>query len=824
MPLQHRHDLPSLDLPALDRADPLDPDSAGRKAATLARLRGAGFPVPDGFVIPATAAPLDAELTRAVLAAAARLGGGPFAVRSSGVDEDGDQASHAGQYRTVLGVAGDGPLLAAIEECRSSAGSDQVRAYRAARGLPPDAALAVLVQRMVAADVAGVAFSADPVSGDRSRTLVNAVRGLGDRLVDGSATPDEWSVRGGVAERRPGGEEAIDAGLAREVAALAERVVAAEGVPQDIEWAVAAGELFLLQARPITGLPDPAPEPVPIAIDPPPGYWTREESHAPQPWTPFTRQLMSIRNEATRRMMAEFGFLLDGIGYADLGGWEYIRLVPLGGVDRPAPPAWLMPLLLRLVPAMRTRIRTCLAAVRDDTAGALIQRWYDSWRPEFVDRVARLREADLTACTDEQLDRHLARTLACYDDGDLVHFRLHAAIVLQLGDLHFTCEELFGWDTVGSLALVSGLSTRSTEPGRRLAELAELARSRPEVRRLLERADPPAELPAGLDADFAREFTRYQHDIGCRGLRYEVAEPTLAEVPRLTFGLIRDQLATGYDPAAEDAATAARRDAAIAAARQLLAGRSDADRQRFERALGRAELAYPVREDNEFFTVSAPTGLVRLAALEVGRRLVARGLLAGADDAFFLEPAELRDTLRSGAARQELITRRRGERAWALAHPGPVAYGPKPGSPPALDALPAEARQAMRSLLWGVEHVIGPEPVVADGPAGAVLRGLPASAGRYTGPVKIIRSEAEFDRIRAGDVLVCPTTSPVWSVLFPSIGALITETGGVLSHPAIIAREHQVPAVVAAGRATELLRDGEPVTVDGTTGTVVSGP
>ena len=158
-----------------------------------------------------------------------------------------------------------------------------------------------------------------------------------------------------------------------------------------------------------------------------------------------------------------------------------------------------------------------------------------------------------------------------------------------------------------------------------------------------------------------------------------------------------------------------------------------------------------------------------------------------------------------------------GERAWALAHPGPASYGTDPGPPPSMEALPAPARQAMKALLWGVECIVGPHRA---GESDDGLRGLAASSGCYTGPVRIIRDEKEFGRIRAGDVLVCPTTSPVWSMLFPSIGALVTDTGGILSHPAIIAREYHVPAVVAARQATALLRDGETVTVDGTAGTV----
>lgn len=126
----------------------------------------------------------------------------------------------------------------------------------------------------------------------------------------------------------------------------------------------------------------------------------------------------------------------------------------------------------------------------------------------------------------------------------------------------------------------------------------------------------------------------------------------------------------------------------------------------------------------------------------------------------------------------------------------------------------------MEALLLSVDRIMAPEQSQRSQSVGGFLRGIPASAGRYTGRVRRIMSEAEFGKLQSGDVMVCPITSPVWSVLFPSIGALVTDTGGILSHPAIIAREYRVPAVVATGNATSLLGGGPMVVVDGTAGTV----
>jgi len=832
----------------LNEVGSADAARVGHKAATLGELRRAGFPVPEGVVVTTqalvrtlaaagldagadpdqvAAVPLPGEVAAAVAASAERLGSGLLAVRSSGVDEDLPGASYAGQYESVLGVP-TGELPAAVRRCWAWAFSRHVAAYRHSRGLGGGVGMAVLVQPMVAAEAAGVAFSADPVTGDRDTAVVNAVRGLGDRLVAGGASPDEWVVRGAAATCRAAPEGAIDAEVAAEVAALVRRVEARLGAPQDIEWALAGGELVLLQARPITALPDQAPAPVPVPVEVPPGFWEREASHAPKPWTPMSLAvaLDQPRNRALRRTFAEFGLLAETLEFAQIGGWEYARLVPLGGKDRPAPPARLMPLLIRLVPRLRRRLANAVAAVRSDKAGRFVDQWYQQWQPDLATRIAVLRETDLEALNDEELDTHTTRALALLHEGIDIHFLLHGALMPILAELAFACRELLGWPDEKACELLVGLSATSTEPAHRLAELAGLATRRPEVRRLLGEVDGgTAGRLASTDPDFAKAFAAYQGEFACRALRYELADPSIAEMPELTLRLLADQLARGYDPAADAAALTHRRVTAATRARAALAGQPPGDRERFERALARAERAYPVREDNEFFTTSVPLALLRYRVLEIGRRLAARGQLDRRDDVFFLTLDETRAALRDGQARRALVSRRRGERVFVEQHPGPATYGKDPGPPPPLDALPAEARFTMTALLWYIDRIFEAAPSSRAQQAGIqVVGGIAASPGRHTGPVRVIMDEFDFGKLRPGDVLVCPVTSPVWSVLFPSVGALVTDTGGLLSHPAIIAREYAVPAVVATGNATALLRDDQVVTVDGSAGRVEVQP
>ena len=157
---------------------------------------------------------------------------------------------------------------------------------------------------------------------------------------------------------------------------------------------------------------------------------------------------------------------------------------------------------------------------------------------------------------------------------------------------------------------------------------------------------------------------------------------------------------------------------------------------------------------------------------------------------------------------------------WVEAHPGPASYGKDPGPPPSFAALPSEARFVHEALMWVADRIFAPQQSGQEQASETMLRGIAASPGDYTGPVRVIKNEGEFAKLQPGDVLVCPITSPVWSVLFPSIGALVTDSGGILSHPAIIAREYSVPAVVATGNATSLLQDGQIVKVDGERATI----
>ena len=233
----------------------------GTKAATLGELVRAGFDIPDGFVLTTKASaagteqrPVPPGVGAALRSALAELGDGPVAVRSSAADEDLASASFAGIYETALDVRGLEAVIRAVRRCWDSALGERAAVYRAAKGIADATRMAVLVQRMVAAEVSGVAFTADPLTGDTSVTLVSAAAGLGDGMVSGRKEPDEWRVAEDRVMCEASHEAVLDEAKVRRIAKLARRVEKRLGRPQDIEWALSNGRLYLLQARPITAL------------------------------------------------------------------------------------------------------------------------------------------------------------------------------------------------------------------------------------------------------------------------------------------------------------------------------------------------------------------------------------------------------------------------------------------------------------------------------------------------------------------------------------------------------------------------------------------
>lgn len=779
-----------LNLLTLDAAT--DADRCGHKAATLAALRGLGFDIPDGFVIPAGVQAARDEIAAALI----RLGDGPVAVRSSGLAEDLSDASFAGQYDTLLNVRGADAVLEAATQVVSSNGR-AVAAYG-----HPARPMAVLVQRMIDADVAGVAFSANPLTGNRAEVRVSAVRGLGDQLVSGAADADEWLVTSEGASAVALPHNVLGAEVAHRVAVLARKAEAARQAPQDIEWAVAGDRLWLLQSRPITVLP------VAPAIEIPKGTWQKDAGHFPDPLSPFAASTQfHYADEFLDDAIAKWGLLFDAMRFKVIGHEPYIHVEPDDGGKTP-PPWWLLGLLARIIPSMRRKLSASAHAVRSGWLDTIPAEWESEQRPRLRAEIERRAALDLAALDDDALFLEVEELRTLYNRCLQLHFTLAIPYTVGLYELAQTCEELLGWNLQKTVGLLQGMSATSTAAAEELAALARRAGQRNDTRDLLASRTPDVlERLEVADPAVAAELRQYLRFWGLRPIGSETGSPSISEQPQLVADLLADALGN------DTRDVSAGRLALIEEARAFLRGPV---RKRFDDALAYAERVYSLREDNVLLTDQLPTGLLRRVALEVGRRLSVMGLLVRAEDAVMLTASELREALRSRSDVRPLVSRRKAEHAWVRANPGPMTYGPEPGKAPDLRGLPEPARRINAALLWMLEQELTPPPKAV---ANSVV-GQGVSPGVYRGRVRVIRTPEQLHTLRVGEVLVCANTSSAWMMVFRRAGAIVADSGSVLSHTAIVAREFALPAVVATGNATSTLVDGEEVIVDGARGVV----
>ncbi|MBI4571428.1 MAG: hypothetical protein HY723_05715 [Chloroflexi bacterium] len=568
-----------------------------------------------------------------------------------------------------------------------------------------------------------------------------------------------------------------------------------------------------------------ATTPAAPAPDAPPGYWQREASHYPKPLTPLASSIvLDSINEAFVKVFAEFGLPLERFEFREIGGYVYQAAKPFavgGAGGTKLPPKPVLWLFFRLHPALRARYAKSKQALDGRRDRALLDRWGREWRPRLIRDIERWRTTETAGLDDRAFAAHLDDLQRWAFEAMDIHFYLTPPYTLAIFRLHSFCEQHLGYDDSRTLALLSGLSEMSSEPAVEIAKLADKIKTNGDLAKAIVDASPVAvpSLLAERDASLAAAFDQYIDRYGCRALRYELVEQTLGERPDLVASLLQDELRKPGGIASEQARLEAAR--AEARSNALAALPDGALRAQFETLVSEAERAYPVREDNEFFTVSAPLALLRFGALEAGERLARHDAIADAADVFFLRFDELLGGLREqGRDSKAIVAQRKQELAEAEAFDPPASYGEEPPQPP-LDVLPPSWREVMSAMVYAMEKIFEPERSNRREATGArELKGIAAARGTYTGPARVIMGEHEFDRLQTGDVLVCPITSPVWSILFAKVGALVTDSGGVLSHPAIIAREYGIPAVVATGNATQIIADGQQIVVDGEAGVV----
>ncbi|MFT3875080.1 MAG: PEP/pyruvate-binding domain-containing protein [Propioniciclava sp.] len=847
--------------------------TAGGKGANLGELVRAGFDVPDGFVVttaaynayvgeagiadalrdtvahsdaapdgvptgawPSSAGddhpqdgaaaralfdhPIPDDLVAAITEAYRALGSPVVAVRSSATAEDLADASFAGQQDSYLGIDGEDALLDAVRRCWASLWTDRAIAYRAKAGIGHNGvSLAVVVQRLVDADAAGVLFTANPANGRRHESVINAAFGLGEAVVGGEVTPDEIVLDDGQVIRRTVADKAVHTvrdehgthaepltgprrtasvlndEQAERLAALGRRVAEHFGAPQDIEWVLAGDQFWLTQSRPITALPQPTgPIPDEWPTERTDGMYMRASivEQMPDPLSPLFADLIQAGVAASLRTMMGRYFGRDILRDADtdfpmVNGFAYYfySTKAMGRMMRFAPSA------MKVV-------------VRSDGPMNGITLWRETGRPGYQKAVADWSARDAGTLPATELLTGAAALVAAGSD----YYTYVQAVIPQAAMPEIMFTRLYhalvpgrpGTDKPPALTFLLGFESTPIRAERSLFALAQWCRATPGVARAVLDGRP---LPAAYAADFGERLARHLDRFGHLTYNLDLMQPVAADDPAPVMAALKHAVAgKAADPDARLTHLASERRRAM----RWLDDHLDPVRRRILHGwLEKAHRLGPLRED-----ALADIGLgwpcARRLLRELGRRLAEAGVIADRDDVFWLTRAEA-DAAASAldaaeahiaALTDEVERRKEVWRGRRLATP--------PGWLPETGFYYTLFKRFMPS---NTEEQSGP-----------TLTGLGASAGRATGPARVLRGPEDFAAMRPGDVLVAPITTPAYTPFFAMASAVVTDIGGPLSHSSIVAREYGIPAVLGTGSATRRIHDGDMITVDGERGIV----
>jgi pyruvate,water dikinase len=789
-----------------------------------------------------------------VLGAYAALGSPLVAVRSSAVEEDAFERSLAGAYTTVLNVQGDGELLAAIETCIAAYHSDTACQLRKDYGAPA-AGLALIVQTMAPALAAGVLFTSNPVNGHLGESLVSATWGLGEPLVSGRVTPDEFVVRrsdkkvlsqtvgdkafilaAGHGEREQPRTQREDRpsltpGQLAELVALGVRVEQHFGFPQDIEWALTEDGFVLLQSRPIPTLAaayynrklelwagnDDAGE-LPGTL------WSR--AYSDEIWTKPTSPLFYT----THNLSGTFAWYFGTVGntaklpeavfrYHRAAAYVDVRYLEEQLAYQPKF-ARIEGLLNLLPPERRAAVKQApwrwrgrLRQIRTlerspDRAQSVfkVHKLVKAQWPAWLHVVRRWREIDLATLNDGALLAHLGEVHA---ESAKVGMPCAVGVLFHGYDLTLLLQGMLdSWlpDEPGAFGLLTSALEESetvTEAhaiwrlSRQALEDVEATQALREarwedLRQRLAGSERGQRLLQGIDDFLATHYHR--------GANYkDVIWPRWGDDPHLLLATLRIYL----DPAMEDPAVAHRRQRA----RRIEATNSVLRRLRAQLPLGplkeqalryvlKYAQIYLAHRDNHRFYYDHAHWEVRRTFREMGARLAARGALDAPDDVFFLGQDEVTAALSGGLSLEEALRRARVRKRW-FESADPM------GSP---------------RFLHGDEPI--EEGTETEAAEGRRLTGVAASAGSATAVARVVLNVQDLGRVGRGEVLVANQTDPGWTPVFSRIGALVMETGSVLAHGTTLCREYGLPAVTGVAGATSSIRDGDLVRVDGSHGNV----
>ncbi|WP_438297052.1 rifamycin-inactivating phosphotransferase [Streptomyces sp. HUAS TT7] len=767
---------------------------------------------------------IPADLAAAITGALTRHGEqAAYAVRSSATAEDLPTASFAGQQDTYLNIVGPKAILQHVSRCWASLFTERAVTYRQRGGIDHRAVdMAVVVQQMAFSHAAGILFTADPVTGNRTVATVDAGFGLGEALVSGLVNPDVFKVRHGevVAKAIAAKQRAVQAlptGGTREVAIdsqrqeqpaltdaqavrlvqLGRRIEAHFGRPQDIEWCLVDDDFQIVQSRPITTL-----FPVPEADD--------QENHV---YVSVGHQQMMT--DAMKPLGLSMWQLTAMVTMHEAGGRLFVDVTRR--LASPASRAGLLDLMGRGDPLVRDALETVLdrddfvpslpdaapggppaggasAPVEPDPAivTQLIERSQES--------IAAL-ERDIRTKTGPALFDFLPEAFEEHRRilSDPLNFQAIMAGMEATWWLNDKLQEWLGEKNAADTLTLSAPDNITSEMGLALLDVADVIRPHPEVVAFLEGAedegflDELAKLAGGTEARDAMEAYLDRYGMRCVG-EIDISRPRWRERPTSLVPVILDNV-RNFEPGAAGRRFEQGRQKAREKEQDVLSRLGDlpdGDRKADEtkRMIDQVRAFVGYREYPKYDIVSRYF-VYKQALMAEAERLAHAGVLQAKEDVFYLTFQELHDVVRSQRVDNRLIQQRR-------------------------DAFRSyQALTPPRVLTSDGEAVTGAYRR-DDVPAGALI-GLPVSAGTIEGRARVILDIADAD-LQAGDILVTTFTDPSWSPLFVAVAGLVTEVGGLMTHGAVIAREYGLPAVVGVEQATRRIRDGQRIRVHGTDG------
>ncbi len=747
-----------------------------------------------------------------------------MAVRSSSTAEDQVKLSFAGQYETILGVSSFEGLLTAVKKCWASLWSE--RAYEYCRKNNIDHAslkMAVIVQQQVAADFAGVAFTVDPATGQPDRVVIEYVEGLGDRLVSGHACPRRVIVskHGEQVSETSAEGRSIDPGILKKISRQTIRIEKKLGSPQDIEWVVAGKKIFFLQTRPITKVRALTRlEDRQIWTDANTGEVLPDVT-TPLTWSVVSPIVMAIFNSALSIIGADLKKnsvcgLICGRAYFNINmiaglvrnipGFKKVDISTVfGGTQGAMGDMANITIPEEDIPVIRIKLSNAALALPIKMTKMMTMILFTNdlrFLFDLEERIKPFRRLDLGPRSDQDLMAVWQELAARMCDG-LRESGYSGMAMLCYPNLDKLCQKWFA-SKPGFMVnqLLAGIGDmESARSGLALYELARTARNEPRLKAALSYGKKWPDTRKEIDRikgghDFLTAWDDFmvQHGHHTRS-EVELSYPRWSESPDYILGMVRNYIAvrTKDDALVQYQKTADQRLRLTRECRDRL--KNPVKRMIFNFYLTRAQRGSVIRENLKNLLIKG-LQVIRQIALESGRRLKERKIIAGIDDIFFLETEEIRDALAGG-------------------------------DPPAIKKLIARRRaEYKRNLTIRPPHVIkgrfDPDdhrPRIIDKNV-RLLKGLPVSPGVVTGKARVIINTISKERVRPGEILIAPFTDPGWAPYFMTASAIVVDMGGLLSHGSIVAREYGIPAVVNVGPATRIIRTGQRIRVDGDQGIV----